>query len=471
MNKKSPGRKALFLVPALLLGFFPHLLYSVDSNSLRIAKQSPAAVLLSWSDPTPTNFCIYRDTALPMSFIVAQTGSLSCSDTPPAASLLYYGVDEPPSGVCNLAYCIADYELVCGSSERWNNGGFGNTDAINVYPSCIDWDESGPEYTFWFSPDQDQSVQLSLASILNLDLFVLEEKGSGCNPSTCFAYGDQSVQFNAAGGSTYYVVVDGFQGAVDDFTLNLSCGPCLPASPVTCAASENGSNGDPGSTRVIDMYASCTDWMETGPEYTYSFAATADEVVRATLSNLTADLNLFILEDQGGGCDSFQCIAYDFNDVRFRTVPGRTYYIVVDGYLGDVGSYTLDVACGPPRCEPQLALACGDSDAYNNGGPGSTDLLDDYPACINWNEAGPEYTYTFSTPANSTVTAGITTANGNDLDLFILEDLGTGCDPATCFAYGGDTVQFNAAAGTTYYIVVDGYFGAVDDYTLTVTCQ
>ena len=57
-----------------------------------------------------------------------------------------------------------------------------------------------------------------------------------------------------------------------------------------------------------------------------------------------------------------------------------------------------------------------------------------------------------------------------DLDLFILEDRGGTCDPFACFAHGDEFVIFDAVAGTTYYIVVDGYEGAEDAYEIFLDC-
>ena len=58
-----------------------------------------------------------------------------------------------------------------------------------------------------------------------------------------------------------------------------------------------------------------------------------------------------------------------------------------------------------------------------------------------------------------------------NLDIFILEDLGNGCEADGCIAYGDDTVIFNATAGTTYYLVVDAKFDTTDDFTIDVTCN
>ena len=61
--------------------------------------------------------------------------------------------------------------------------------------------------------------------------------------------------------------------------------------------------------------------------------------------------------------------------------------------------------------------------------------------------------------------------NGGDLDLFLVEDAGGVCDADNCSAYGNDAVTFTATPGQPYYIVVDGYMGAVSDFTLEAVCN
>ena len=63
---------------------------------------------------------------------------------------------------------------------------------------------------------------------------------------------------------------------------------------------------------------------------------------------------------------------------------------------------------------------------------------------------------------------------GGDLDLFLLD--GSDCEPWSCLAAsanGGtsdETITYEVSAGAEYRVVVDGFEGAVSDYTLEVDC-
>jgi len=119
---------------------------------------------------------------------------------------------------------------------------------------------------------------------------------------------------------------------------------CTAGWTLTCGGSDTWNNGYSGATDNIDYYP-CVGWNETGPEYAYSFTPGSSTQVTVTLSNMTADLDVFVLDGSSGRCSSSACIAYGNTTTSFEASAGRTYYIVVDGYYGSVGSYTVNVSC------------------------------------------------------------------------------------------------------------------------------
>ena len=54
-------------------------------------------------------------------------------------------------------------------------------------------------------------------------------------------------------------------------------------------------------------YPTCFGFTNDGPEVFYTFTAAATELVQVDLSGLTADLDLFVFEDFGAGCDTNAC--------------------------------------------------------------------------------------------------------------------------------------------------------------------
>ena len=236
--------------------------------------------------------------------------------------------------------CVPDWTLDCGDSDSWNNGNPGSTDHIDTY-SCTGWDESGPEYAYEFTPSASNQVAVSLNNLsADLDLFVLAPE---CNATDCLVHDDLIASFDAAAGQTYYIVVDGYEGAVGDYTISVDCldGGCVPDWTLDCGGGDSWNNGYTGSTDLIDIY-SCTGWDESGPEYAYAFVPSVSGQVDVSLSDLSTDLDLFIVAP---GCNPTNCLAYGDATASFNVVAGQLYYVVVDGYQGAVGDYTISVSC------------------------------------------------------------------------------------------------------------------------------
>ncbi|HEV8323318.1 MAG TPA: hypothetical protein VG389_17005 [Myxococcota bacterium] len=135
--------------------------------------------------------------------------------------------------------------------------------------------------------------------------------------------------------------------------------------------------------------------------------------------------------------------------------------------------------CVAPTCGPATTAICGDTYLDNNGAPGSSDVVADWGgACGTAGDDGPEYVYTF-TAADDGYAAAYLYDLTADLDLYAL-DAGAGggvaCDPDACLAAGAtagtgpEGVIFTVSAGSTYYLVVDGFAGATSDFTLTFFC-
>ena len=455
------------------------------------------------------------------------------------------------------------------------------TMAFNVYP-CSGWDATGPELTFEFVADGTGQVTATLSDIetgQDLDIYVLAEVGAGCDVNDCLGYGNTDVTFEVASGSTYYLVVDGYEGAAGSFTLDVECGytpgddddaaddddvtpddddddvlpddddaaplpencgdgwdndgdglsdcddpdcagdpacstpgACSPDYPLTEGASDSWGNGDTGSTDAIDQYG-CVGWDESGPEYTYSYTAGIDgqatvsiEEVADTLLEVlfgpSEDLDIFIL-DGSGACEPSACVTYGDTSVTWAVTAGSEWFIVVDGYGGDVSPYDLELSgagvpttevacddgldddadglvdCDDPdcaaavscagECVPGLELTCGDSDSFANDGAGSTDNIDEY-SCTSWGEDGPEFTYLFQPVSDATVDVSLS-GMSDDLDLFVMSDAGGLCDSANCIEYGDNSLSFSATAGQSYYVVVDGYLGATSSYDVSLSCN
>ncbi len=142
------------------------------------------------------------------------------------------------------------------------------------------------------------------------------------------------------------------------------------------------------------------------------------------------------------------------------------------GHAGDGQTCTL-------LCDPVGAVSCGTPIAASNNGAGSSDRIDTWE-CSALSHTGPEIIYTF-VPAGSGIATVHLTGLSADLDLMVIKDsamagLCDSADAGICVPGGNsnlagsasEKIRFDALAGETYYIIVDGYSGATSSFTLLV---
>ncbi len=143
------------------------------------------------------------------------------------------------------------------------------------------------------------------------------------------------------------------------------------------------------------------------------------------------------------------------------------------GHIGDGVSCTL-------LCDAAATISCGGLISASNSASGSADLVDNWQ-CSSFALTGPEIVYTFVAPTTGMATAELTGLSA-DLDLLVIKASTTVpglCDPLSSMACvpGGSSSRagttsersrWSAVAGTTYFIVVDGFAGAVSNFNLRV---
>jgi hypothetical protein len=118
---------------------------------------------------------------------------------------------EPRIDVDNAARAI------CGSVIRANTeDGQRNVDRYSCRPA---WLASGPELVYRVEIGHPQPMSASLImTTADLDLFLL----TSASPESCVAAGDNALIYNSQPG-VYFLVVDGYNGAVGSFDLKLTC--------------------------------------------------------------------------------------------------------------------------------------------------------------------------------------------------------------------------------------------------------
>ncbi len=154
--------------------------------------------------------------------LLAQDGASNnrASITKPPAGLTPPGAGGHVETACGTI----SGSIACGDTINGTTVG-----AVNVMSSyaCIpSWNETGPEdvYSLTLPPGGPWHLYADFEPypLADVDLFILGP--AVCNSNVCVAYGDSLTELvNAAGGATYYVVVDGYDGEAGEYELHVTC--------------------------------------------------------------------------------------------------------------------------------------------------------------------------------------------------------------------------------------------------------
>lgn len=249
---------------------------------------------------------------------------------------------------------------------------------------------------------------------------------------------------------------------------------CSIVYPIQCGDQLFGNSAD-GVSSAISY--NCFDALVDGSEIVYEFDNPTNQNVLITLTDLQEDLELLLLTE----CDRNACLAVSDRTstapeaILYENLPAGIYYVVVEGYTGDESTYQIALECGVPTNEPMVCnplgtLACGGTQFVSGTNANGLDNVSQY-SCSESYASGKEVVYTFSTPNSRTIEVSLRPSEG-DLDLFILDE----CDPEECLMASTKSgteeegLLLYAIANRTYYIVVDGYFGAESAFDLSLVC-
>lgn len=237
------------------------------------------------------------------------------------------------------------------------------------------------------------------------------------------------VTANIAAG-TYYVTVEGYSGC-GSYTLDIS-GPPVALPEDDCAGALTINCGDvlSGNTSGYnaDAVSFCGTSDGTGGGVWYKHTASCDNIT-ASLCGSSFDTKLRIYS---GSCGSLVCVGGndDFcglqSEVSWAATPGTDYYILVHGYGGSTGAYSLNLTCtsccgtNPPTADFSVP-----STVCENTSVAFTDISTCNATSWSWSFPGgspststaQNPTVTYPTSGTYSVTLTATNAYGSDVEV------------------------------------------------------
>jgi len=286
----------------------------------------------------------------------------------------------------------------------------------------------------------------------------------GCNGQTY----SNACQAEAAGVTSY---TNGACGATSSWcgeAVSIACGDFL-ANETTV-----------GAGNQIMQYPGCSANTYWGADRVYVLHKTTVGDLQIGLEIITpgVDLDLFLLSNN---CSQVTCLRSSTTNnsqsnnegILLANAPIGVYYIVVDSKdANQQGSFRLEVSCGYLYCGNAVPLVCGQTyQGTNAGGNDDVSLYGCDGNVYNVENNGPERVHTFTTTTAGPVTITLSGMSAN-LELFLLRS----CYRGDCMEYSQNSGNANESITAflqpgTYYVVVDGYNGAVSNYNLTVNCS
>ena len=318
-------------------------------------------------------------------------------------------------------------------------------------------------------------------------------RNSGLSTLTTIASDDQSggsntskVSFNTTNGTTYYFAVDGRNGAGGAVALNLVFNSqskpanddfanaiVLTGSSANSTANSSAATAQSGEPNHRGYSAKKSLWWtwtaaESGPVRISTSGSAFDTVLAVYTGSSLYSLSEMASSDDANGSSQ--------GAVEFEAVSGTTYQIAVDGYDGESGAVALSISQTSTPSNNDFALAhildtTANDSASASGSSRKATAETGEPAHAGSN-ASRSLWWSWTAPHAGSVTIDTI---GSSFDTVLAVYTGSNLNSLTEVAssddyddYNTSLVTFQAVAGTTYRIAVDGYRGRSGQYELWI---
>jgi hypothetical protein len=207
-----------------------------------------------------------------------------------------------------------------------------------------------------------------------------------------------AVRFFASQGATYWVAVDGFNGATGNVRLSARA---LPEAAVPPANDQFAKAEIVRSGNYVTNVSSVAATIEIGEPlhagqpggHSLWWAFTAPSNGLALLSTKGSTFDTLLAVYTGTSLSNLVSVAANDDDPQitpastlvFRTVAGTTYYIAVDGYNGAAGTVVLELNQSPELQPRMLArFANGKLSLGVDNGPTASLLIESSSDLLHW---------------------------------------------------------------------------------------
>jgi Divergent InlB B-repeat domain len=366
-------------------------------------------------------------------------------------------------------------------------------------------------HSVWYSWTPDTTRRVGIKSggcFSNIDALIAVYTGPALNSLTpvasnagpfapgCFGEAPQA-EFEAVAGTTYRIAVDGRNGAEgsfqleftgppfnDDFADATTLGTDLPYSTFGTMRLATKEAGEPNHAGNSGGHSLWFSWTPVTSEpvriYTCSSFVNTDTVLAVYTGSELGALTEVASNDEAADPQMFPGCAGVNSEVVIHAVAGTTYRIAVDGADGKVGRFNLNLQ-GRPANDDFGAAQVVTPDSFTLGNAeGSTRFATKQAGEPDHagNPGGRSVWFSWTPATSEPVRVSACGAEG-EMDTLMAVYTGSELADATLVAAADDgprprcgsldsEVDFEAVAGTTYRIAVDGKNGLEDRFSLRI---
>jgi hypothetical protein len=174
-----------------------------------------------------------------------------------------------------------------------------------------------------------------------------EVAGSACNDDSACGNGSD-LTFPTVAGETYYLFVDGYGGAQGSFTLNVTPVPPPGSCETPRELDPRGETVTGTTSGTGTLQGSCGSSLAS-PERVFRFVAPASGWASASTCGSGFDTVVYVRAgscagaEVSGACNDDDAACGRGSTASFLVVKDAVYYVIVDGYNGAAGNFTLTV--------------------------------------------------------------------------------------------------------------------------------
>jgi hypothetical protein len=349
------------------------------------------------------------------------------------------------------------------------------TGAPNDHDSECTSANSGPELVYQFTPGFTGDLLIALTSVEDLGVSV---RSGDCNDpldeidcvDDVVGGEEELLIVPVTSGTVYYLLVDGFT-ASDASTFSVELEELLPESSCEDLIDDD-----------LDGLFDCEDPTDCQSLPVCTPGAGAHGSACTNNNNCVANANdplclagypsgycsewcSLVADDCGGDAECFDVGAPSGNGFCFESCVTSPDCTRPGYFCKDFGS----TICYPNSCELSQTLVIGAAGNAGDTNDGWNSHENDGISCGLDNGNSLELVYSYTAPANGTLTLALTTTAA-DLGLYVrspsCEDQGDELDCADALSVGTENLSLPVVSGETYWIFVDGFEGSAGTYNL-----